>query len=771
MTMANASVATLVLILLAISAKSKAADHDDSRKPYIIHMIRTMKPLHFNLHHHWYDSMLHQVSQSDSPSELLYTYDTLFHGFAARLTRAEAEAMESMQGCLAVIPSSRKKITTTRTPQFLNLASSSSSSSGLWSQYSTYGEDIIIGVIDTGIWPESQSFSDEGLGPVPARWKGNCENGQEFNSSNCNRKIIGARYFFKGYENETRINQTLEYKSPRDNDGHGTHTASTIAGAAVPATNFFGYANGTATGMAPRARLAIYKVCWREGCEGIDVAAAMEQAVVDGVDILSISLGSSDVQFPKDPTAVAAFGAIEKGVFVSAAVGNDGPFPSTLSNAAPWFTTVGASTIDRHFPASVVLGNQEIYRGSSNYKGKDAQLQTSLPLVYASATNSSRRCLSGSLDPNLVKGKIVVCDQLLISKNEGESDALVKGFVVAEAGGAGIIVANDKFFGADEQITNVNNLPAIFASFTVGEKIKAYIKVSNGGNCTATMSFSGLTEVGNAVAAPIVAAFSSRGPSSTYPHILKPDMIAPGVNILAAFRPRLPYYFVSGTSMACPHVSGIAALIKAIHPTWSPAAIKSALMTSSYIVDNTKQGIRDSATMEAADPFAIGAGHVDPRAAVNPGLVYDIAAQDYVNFVCTLNYTKQQIALLTKTLISCPNSSLEAGDLNYPSFSVLFNSGNKWVQVKRRTVTNVGAEGHAVYRVSVKSPPGVKISVQPETLEFNKLQDKASYTVRFETNITSASSSNAFGEIKWTCIKGGTQVVRSPVALQWQPSN
>ncbi|GLJ14453.1 hypothetical protein SUGI_0233690 [Cryptomeria japonica] len=763
--MANASLAALILMLLTISATFLGdVEAEDSRKPYIVQMMKTMKPHDFNSDENWYASMLSQVSRSDTAIDMLYTYDTVLNGFAARMSKAEAEAMQNMDGCLGVIPSSLSQIATTRTPDFLGLTSSSSSSSGVWSKYSTYGEDVIIGVIDTGIWPESRSFNEENLGNIPSKWKGECENGRDFNSSHCNKKIIGARYFFEGYETKDPINETLEYKSPRDNDGHGSHTASTIAGAEVPATSFFGFANGTARGMAPRARLAIYKACWEKGCDDSDIAAAMEKAIADGVDIISLSIGSQDQPFHMQVRAIAEFGAMEKGVFVSAAAGNAGPRSSSLSNPAPWITLVGASTVDRDFPASLVLGNQDIHRGTSTYRGQDTIQETPLPLVYSSTNNSSRRCLDGGLDPNMVKGKIVLCDQ-------GRSSTYDKSNVVARAGGAGMIVVNVAIYGDDQQLTNTDGLPAINVGFNAGEKIKAYIN-STGINATATLRLPRLTVVGKNVAAPMAAPFTSRGPTVAYPHILKPDIIAPGVNILAAFaevdKESSPYEFLSGTSMACPHVSGIAALIKAVHPTWSPAAIKSALMTSSSIVDNTGQAIRYSSTMEAADPFAIGAGHVDPTGALNPGLVYDLEPQDYVNFLCTLNYTSQQIALLTKKSVSCPSPSLEVGDLNYPSFSVLFNSSKELTQVKRRTVKNVGAQAHAVYRASVKSPPGVKITVQPETLEFTKLEDKASYSVRFETDVTSPSVSHQFGEISWTCIGGGTHVVRSPVVLQWQ---
>ncbi|GLJ29034.1 hypothetical protein SUGI_0572980 [Cryptomeria japonica] len=387
----------------------------------------------------------------------------------------------------------------------------------------------------------------------------------------------------------------------------------------------------------------------------------------------------------------------------------------------------------------------EILRGTSIFKG-DGKLQGPFPLVYVSASNSSKRCLDGSLDPNVVKGKIVLWDKLLYVSNGGADE-------VARAGGAGVILANGELLGAEQLLTSPNSLPAISVSFSAGEKIKSYIN-SRLNNVTATMRLPGLIIVGNATPAPTVASFSSRGPSEAYPSVLKPDIVAPGRFILAAGVGGAAIYELrSGTSMACPHISGIAALIKAIHPTWSPAAIRSALMTFSYTVDNQGKAIKDSVTMEAADSFDMGAGHVDPRAALDPGLVYNMAPQDYIDFLCSLNYTRRQISLLTKDPVSCPKSNLEAADLNYPSFSIVFKPGNN----------------------SIKSPPGVNISVEPQTLVFKKLYDKASYSVKFESNRRSPSASEGnqddFGEIRWTCIDGGIQVVRSPVAFTWQSSN
>ncbi|KAH9290019.1 hypothetical protein KI387_034136, partial [Taxus chinensis] len=260
--------------------------------------------------------------------------------------------------------------------------------------------------------------------------------------------------------------------------------------------------------------------------------------------------------------------------------------------------------------------------------------------------------------------------------------------------------------------------------------------------------------VGKSLTAPIVAAFSSRGLSTAFPDILKPDVIAPGVNILAAWT-NGSYKIVSGTSMSCPHVSGIAALIRAVHPTRTPAAIKSALMTSSSILDNRNRPIKDAVTLKAADPFPMGAGHVHPTATINPGLVYDMGPEDYINFLCGLKvYTEKQIALLSHKWPPCPNSERSA-DLNYPSFSV----------VKHRNVTNVGGK-NAVYKVWVKSTPNVKVSVEPHTLVFKKQHETASFNVTFQSKVdASVSAAAEFGEISWKCVHGGTHVVRSPLAL------
>ncbi|CAI0395127.1 unnamed protein product [Linum tenue] len=508
-------------------------------------------------------------------------------------------------------------------------------------------------------------------------------------------------YFYKGYESVAgRINETVDYRSPRDSNGHGTHTASTAAGGLVGSANFLGLANGSAAGMKYTARIAAYKVCWALGCTNSDLLAAMEQAVKDGVDVLSLSLGGAPKPFYNDNVAIASFGAVQNGVFVSCSAGNSGPASSSVSNVAPWIMTVAASYTDRGFPTTLFLGNGAKFEGSSLYYGKSIK---NLPIVYAGTAGGKKQganyCINGSLDKKLVKGKIVVCDRGLNGRAE-------KGQIVKSA------------------------------------------------------------------SAPVMAAFSSRGPSSIGREVIKPDITAPGVNILAAWPPvtaptqlktdkrRVLFNIISGTSMSCPHISGIAALLKSTHQNWSPAAIKSAMMTSAYDLDNTAN---------PATAFAFGSGHVDPERASDPGLVYDVSTEDYLNYLCSLDYNATQMsAVLSGKSFECPEGSdFRPGDLNYPSFAVNFKRGgggrNETVRF-RRTVTNVGTDVCS-YRVKVEEPVGVSVVVEPEVLEFGRLGEKLGYSVGFVAAAGGGDSVPAFGSVVWSA---GKYSVRSPIAVTWE---
>ncbi|XP_016451547.1 subtilisin-like protease SBT1.4 [Nicotiana tabacum] len=748
---------------LAISVQS------DGSETFIVHVSKSHKPHIFTTHHHWYSSILRSVSSSSQYSaKILYSYDYASQGFSARLTSGQADRIRRVPGVVSVILDRARQLHTTHTPTFLGLADSF----GLWPN-SDYADDVIVGVLDTGIWPERPSFTDDGLSAVPSGWKGKCETGPDFPATSCNRKIIGARLFYKGYEADrgSPIDESKESKSPRDTEGHGTHTASTAAGSVVANASFFQYAKGEARGMAVKARIAAYKICWKTGCFDSDILAAMDQAVADGVHVISLSVGADGYapEYDVDSIAIGAFGASEHGVVVSCSAGNSGPGASTAVNVAPWILTVAASTIDREFPADVILGDGRIFGGVSLYSG-DPLGDSKLPLVY-SGDCGSQLCYPGKLDPSKVAGKIVLCDR-------GGNARVEKGSAVKLAGGAGMVLANLADSG-EELVADSHLLPATMVGQKAGDKIRDYVKSDS--SPTATIVFKG-TVIGKPPSAPRIAAFSGRGPNYVTPEILKPDVTAPGVNVLAGWTGsigptdleidtrRVEFNIISGTSMSCPHVSGLAALLRKAYPKWTTAAIKSALMTTAYNIDNSGKTFTDLATGQESSPFVHGSGHVDPNRALDPGLVYDIATRDYVDFLCAIGYDPKRISPFVKdtSSVNCSEKSLVSpGDLNYPSFSVVFSSES--VVKYKRVVKNVGRNTNAAYEVKINAPASVEVKVTPTKLSFSEENKSLSYEISFSSNGSVGLErvkglESAFGSIEWS---DGIHSVRSPIAVHW----
>ncbi|CAF1934743.1 hypothetical protein Bca4012_074279 [Brassica carinata] len=764
-----------IFFLFLLTLFSPSSSNDLNSLTYIVHVDHEAKPSIFPTHRHWYTSSLTSTSSS-----IIHTYDTVFHGFSARLTAQEATQLLDHPNVISVIPEQVRHLHTTRSPEFLGLRSTDKA--GLLEE-SDFGSDLVIGVIDTGIWPERPSFDDRGLGPVPTKWKGQCVPSQDFPETACNRKLVGAKFFCGGYEaTNGKMNETTEFRSPRDSDGHGTHTASISAGRYVFPASTLGYARGVASGMAPKARLAAYKVCWNSGCYDSDILAAFDAAVADGVDVVSLSVGGVVVPYYLDAIAIGAFGAIDRGIFVSASAGNGGPGALTVTNVAPWMTTVGAGTIDRDFPANVKLGNGKTIPGVSVYGGPDLDPSKMYPLVYGGSLlggdgYSSSLCIEGSLDPSLVKGKIVLCDR-------GINSRATKGEIVRKNGGVGMIIANGVFDG-EGLVADCHVLPATSVGASGGDEIRRYIsetaKSRSSKQPTATIVFKG-TRLGIRPA-PVVASFSARGPNPETPEIIKPDVIAPGLNILAAWpdkigpsgvptdNRRTAFNILSGTSMACPHVSGLAALLKAAHPDWSPAAIRSALMTTAYTVDNRDERMLDESTGNASSVMDYGSGHVHPTKAMDPGLVYDITSYDYINFLCNSNYTGTNIVTITRRKADCDGARRagHVGNLNYPSFSVVFQQygESKLSTHFIRTVTNVG-DSDSVYEVKIRPPRGTTVTVEPKKLSFRRVGQKLSFVVRVtttEVKLSPGATSVETGHIVWS---DGKRNVTSPLVVTLQ---
>ncbi|KAM1229550.1 hypothetical protein EV1_039450 [Malus domestica] len=638
-----------IILMLAVSLPSEAADQED-RKTYIVYLGSLPKDQLFSpLSHHI--GILESITESSSPSNLLVrSYKKSFNGFAAKLTDRERERLANMEGVVSVFLSTTYLLQTTRSWDFLGFSEKVK-------RNPTVESNVVVGVIDSGIWPESNSFSDEGFGPAPKQWKGVCKGGFNFT---CNSKLIGARYY---------IDSTA-----RDEVGHGTHTASTAAGNPVEPVSFYGLAQGIARGGVPSARIAAYKVCSSEGCSVDGILAAFDDAIADGVDIITISIASETAPpFHEDPIAIGAFHAMEKGILTSNSAGNYGPAERTVSSVAPWILSVAASSTDRRIIDKVVLGNGRTLVGSS--------------------VNTLE--LNGMSYP-LIEGK----------------DALRSG---------GCVDCED------------------------GNILKS--------------------EVIKDLAAPTVASFSSRGPNNILPEIIKPDITAPGVEILAAFSPvasltvssedlrHVKYCIQSGTSMSCPHVAGVAAYIKTFHPNWSPAAIKSSIMTTAGPVNNTSNSTGE---------FLYGSGHINPLKAVDPGLVYETSKDDYIKLLCSI-LDEASVRLISGADHPCSAKTGKKSpkDLNYPSMAGTVAPGTSSFSLKfRRTVKNVGL-ANSTYKANIISKSGVDIQVVPQVLSFKSLNEEKAFDVTVSGR-GMPYGSHVSASLVWT---DGTYSVRSPVLV------
>ncbi|KHN41792.1 Subtilisin-like protease [Glycine soja] len=682
-------------------------------------------------HNHQMLASVHSGSIEQAQASHVYSYKHAFRGFAAKLTNEQAYQISKMPGVVSVFPNAKRKLHTTHSWDFIGLLGNESME--IHGHSTKNQENIIIGFIDTGIWPESSSFSDTDMPPVPRGWKGHCQLGEAFNASSCNRKVIGARYYISGHEAEEESDREVSFISARDSSGHGSHTASTAAGRYVANMNYKGLAAGGARGGAPKARIAVYKVCWDSGCYDVDLLAAFDDAIRDGVHIISLSLGPESPQgdYFSDAVSVASFHAAKHRVLVVASVGNQGN-PGSATNVAPWIITVAASSIDRNFTSDITLGNG-----------------VNITILY----NETGYCVDSSLNKTKAKGKVLVCRH---AEYSGESK-LEKSKIVKKAGGVGMILIDE----ANQGVSTPFVIPSAVVGTKTGERILSYINSTR-------MPMSRISKAKTVLGvqpAPRVAAFSSKGPNALTPEILKPDVTAPGLNILAAWSPAsagMKFNIISGTSMSCPHITGIATLVKAVHPSWSPSAIKSAIMTTATILDKHHQPIRADPDRRRANAFDYGSGFVNPSRVLDPGLVYDSHPEDFVAFLCSLGYDERSLHLVTGDNSTCDRAFKTPSDLNYPSIAVPNLEDNFSVT---RVVTNVG-KARSIYKAVVVSPAGVNVTVVPNRLVFTRIGEKIKFTVNFK--VVAPSKDYAFGFLSW---KNGRTQVTSPLVIKVAPAS
>lgn len=695
----------------------------------------------------------------------IYDYVYSVNGFVAQLTEAEAAALEGQSGVMAVFQDEIRYPQTDNTPDFLGL----SDRGGAWASGYT-GEDVVVGVIDTGIWPEHPSFSDTAMlcvnaagdtrepnkygacrrgyeltevvvyGPAPAGFTATtCDFGNTaFNPLDapftCNNKLLAAQSFGDGYHGGTGVGTPPgTYLSARDADGHGTHTASTAAGNKDVPASLLGSEMDPISGMAPRARVSVYKACW-DGCAVSDLVMAIDTAVADGVDVINYSIGSSS--FTVGPDDISFLFAADAGVFVATSAGNAGPGAATVGSPAsvPWLTAVAATTQNRSFDGIITLGN------GAQYTGTGIGVTEELPLVDAAAAGDEL-CNVGALNPAIVSGNIVLCKR-------GAIPLVDKSQAVLEAGGKGLILYNSD--AAQAPYLTSHAVPTVHTTLAVGLAVKDYIAAA-GGSATASI-YAGIYVN---TPAPWMASFSSRGPNRLTSDIIKPDIAAPGFGILAGYTPTpftgAPgelFAVIQGTSMSSPHIAGIYALLKQAHPEWSAAMAKSAMQTTAFNT-SAQEFVMKEDGVTPADPFDVGAGFVNmadkalkPGSIFEPGLVYDAGLFEYAAYTCGASLGVFTTG--TCNFLNAIGIPMDPSDLNLATIGVGELVGSQTVY---RTVTSV-AKTQRTFKVSAFAPEGFDVTVTPDKLKLNP-GESATYAVTITNDGTAVEGEWAFGRLEW----------------------
>lgn len=688
-------------------------------------------------------------------------YQVVVNGFSAQLNGAQVDRLRASKDVIGVYADEIRHPQAQSSTDFLGLGDDAQGKGGVWQEtggVSTAGAGVVVGVVDTGIAPENPAFAGAQLKKANNKksdgqpytdgsyvyfdkadgntFKSPIVIGQEWDKRSYSTKLVGGQYFSAGAK-AAGFDFQYDLLSPRDGAGHGSHTSSTAAGDFGVKASVSGVDFGTVSGVAPAAKVAMYKACY-EGpdpavttddiCALSDLVSAINAAVTDGVDVINYSIGGGAATGILEPDDIAFLSAAAAGVFVSVSAGNSGPAPVTADHASPWYTTVAASTIPTWEGTVVFPGFEKAGASVSVPFGT----RVSGPSIYAgdaAAADGAELCLPGSLNAAKVKDHIVVCDR-------GQNARAEKSDVVKAAGGIGMILVNVPG-GADSLDNDFHAVPTVHLAAANRAAVLDYVR--GGTDLPVTLVGENITGVVTPV--PQIAGFSSRGPmKAAGSDIIKPDVAAPGVAILAATNNRQKqkptFGILSGTSMASPHVAGLAALYLGEHPNASPAEIKSALMTTAYDTVNA-DGSRNT------DVFAQGAGQVDAKRYLNPGLLYLNGLQDWAEYI---------EGVLPGTFDGV--QPIDASDLNVASIAIGTLAS---AQTVTRTVT---ATAPGTY-TAVASIPGVNVTVEPSVLTFSKAGESKSFTVTFD-NSSAPVEKWASGSLTW---KGQAGNVRSPLAV------
>ena len=643
---------------------------------------------------------------------------TVYGGLSVVVPANRIEDLLSIPGVVAVQADTLREPLTDSSPGFVGATNLYPQLGGA----ANAGKGVIFGSLDTGVWPEHPSFVDKGNLAAPPPKADGTPRVCDFDDNPltpasdpfvCNHKLIGGQAFLATY---LAVVGGEVYASARDSDGHGTHTASTAAGNPVASAPVLGVDRGPVQGVAPGAWVSAYKVCGALGCFSSDSAAAVQQAVKDGVRVINFSVSGGTTPLT-DPVELAFLDAYAAGVFVATSAGNSGPAAGTANHLSPWVTTVAASTQKRQFDSTLTLtagADAVTFAGASLTAGAGAA-----PIVLASDSPYARVLCDTEAPAGSFTGKIVACQR-------GGNGRVDKGFNVSRGGAVGMVLYNPSL--ADVETDN-HWLPTVHLAD--GTPFLAFMAGHSGVTARFT---AGIKQQGPG---DVMAAFSSRGPAGSF---IKPDITAPGVQILAGMTPTPGspsggppgqlYQAIAGTSMSSPHVAGSAILLEALHAAWTPGQIRSALMTTAS-GDVVKE---DGST--PADPFDVGSGRVSLGPAGNPGLTFD--------------ETAAPMAALTA-------DSVGAVHLNIPSVNAPVMPGRLTTV---RTAVNV-TNRTQTYAVHTTAPAQTSITVSPTVFTVG-----AGRAVRLTIRIASnAPAGQHFGQVRLDPVASGLPTLHLPVAF------
>ncbi|XP_051125304.1 subtilisin-like protease SBT2.2 [Andrographis paniculata] len=729
-----------------------------------------------------HDSLL-ETTLSGEKYLKLYSYRYLINGFAVFATAQQVEKLWRRSEVSNVVLDFPVETATTHTPQFLGLPE------GAWAQeggYGSAGEGIVIGFVDTGIDPSHPSFSDNTPAkpyPVPEHFSGICEVTPDFPSGSCNRKLVGARHFAASAITRGVFNASKDFASPYDVDGHGTHTAAVAAGNHGVPVVVAGHLFGNASGMAPHAHIAVYKALFKSfGGFAADVVASIDQAAQDGVDVISLSITPNrrplGVATFFNPIDMALLSAVKAGIFVVQAAGNTGPAPRSISSFSPWIFTVGAASHDRIYSNSIMLGNNITITGVGLAPGTDKmhRLVSAIHALNNTAamkdTNANECQDARTYNQDVVRGNLLICSYTL--RYVIGVSTIKQALQTAEnLSASGVVFCMDSYVIGSQLNPIPMRIPGIV--ITSQEDSKVLLQYYNSSlvidqTTNKIVKFGGTALISGGIkanfsrAAPRIMYYSARGPDPEdgflTADILKPNIVAPGNFIWSAWSSHgtdsveflgEDFAMMSGTSMAAPHIAGLAALIKQRFPSFTPAAIGSALSTTASI--NDRDGGPIMAQRSFANPdlnqspatfFDMGSGFVNATAALDPGLVLDSSYEDYMAFLCSINGSSPLV--LNYTGESCGASTLNGIDLNLPSITLSKLNQSAIVQ---RTVTNIGC--NETYSVSWSAPAGALVKVTPTRFSIASGQKQV---LSVFLNASSNSSVASFGRIRLSGTQG-----------------